>query len=256
MRRRGFTLIELLVVIAIIAILAAILFPVFAQAREKARQSSCTSNLKQIGMGIMMYVQDNDECFSARTNSSGTTGAPGDVRPDVLGRGNINMPSMFSNWEVFYQPYVKNSGVWLCPSGTKPLMTPFAGGIIDGNLTPAPILNNYAYNFDLLAPGPLQPIGLAQLGSPAELIVALDARNSFCISSTNDFTNLRSNACLGLIVAVPANTNSAQAIRHSSMANVLFADGHVKSVTKEFLAWQVNRTAENLPWGYPITGTP
>src|ERR1051326_5185091 len=61
--RRGFTLIELLVVIAIIAILAAILFPVFAQAREKARQSTCQSNFKQIGMAVMMYLQDNDEMF-------------------------------------------------------------------------------------------------------------------------------------------------------------------------------------------------
>ncbi|MEO6908674.1 MAG: DUF1559 domain-containing protein, partial [Abditibacteriaceae bacterium] len=63
MKRKGFTLIELLVVIAIIAILAAILFPVFARARENARRASCMSNLKQIGLGVMMYVQDYDERY-------------------------------------------------------------------------------------------------------------------------------------------------------------------------------------------------
>ena len=75
-RKTGFTLIELLVVIAIIAILAAILFPVFAQAREKARQTSCMSNIKQIGTAMMMYVQDSDETLP-RAFSGGTTAAPG-----------------------------------------------------------------------------------------------------------------------------------------------------------------------------------
>jgi len=71
--RKGFTLIELLVVIAIIAILAAILFPVFARAREKARQTSCLSNVKELGLGLMMYVQDYDECFpyGRHTDTSG-----------------------------------------------------------------------------------------------------------------------------------------------------------------------------------------
>ncbi len=89
MRRHGFTLIELLVVIAIIAILAAILFPVFARAREKARQSSCSSNLKQIALGALMYMQDYDE------------------RSGYLW-----------NWWEQWAPYIKNDQIWVCPSDT------------------------------------------------------------------------------------------------------------------------------------------
>ena len=97
MRRRGFTLIELLVVIAIIAILAAILFPVFARAREKARQSSCLSNVKQVMLGVLMYAQDYDEMVPLIY----TTGAPA-----------VN----FVVWPTAVQPYVKNDQVWVCPS--------------------------------------------------------------------------------------------------------------------------------------------
>ena len=93
--RKGFTLIELLVVIAIIAILAAILFPVFARAREKARQTSCLNNLKQIGLAVAMYIQDYDEtypCVASSFNACGIT--------------------------AFLNPYIKNNQVWLCPSGS------------------------------------------------------------------------------------------------------------------------------------------
>jgi prepilin-type N-terminal cleavage/methylation domain-containing protein len=125
-QRRGFTLIELLVVIAIIAILAAILFPVFAQAREKARQTTCTSNLKQIGTAFMMYVQDYDETYAP------WTGACAD-------------PSL--RWALRYMypglvdPYIKNGAnvqtgelkdVWACPSSKAGL---------------GAVSNTYAYNF-------------------------------------------------------------------------------------------------------------
>ncbi len=111
-RKNGFTLIELLVVIAIIAILAAILFPVFAQAREKARAISCISNVKQLGLGAMMYAQDYDEtllpagqryphqrlaCFDGDTNF------------------NAN-PRAWVDWEVALYPYLKNEGIIACPS--------------------------------------------------------------------------------------------------------------------------------------------
>src|SRR5712691_8661297 len=98
--RRGFTLIELLVVIAIIAILAAILFPVFAHAREKARQTSCLSNLRQLASGMMMYAEDNDGLF-----------VPAVARPS---RDIKNLYEM--SWMALIEPYTKNRGIYICPS--------------------------------------------------------------------------------------------------------------------------------------------
>ena len=105
MKRSGFTLIELLVVIAIIAILAAILFPVFARAREKARQASCESNLKQLATGMMMYVQDYDEMTPAFGFSGNHTGQTGNA---------LN----YYMWQEVVQPYVKNWQLFKCPSNT------------------------------------------------------------------------------------------------------------------------------------------
>ncbi len=102
-RKSGFTLIELLVVIAIIAILAAILFPVFAQAREKARQISCTSNMKQIGLAILQYQQDYDEAYP----SSDWWNVPGGTSP--------------VGWPTRVQPYIKNLAVFGCPDDPSAL---------------------------------------------------------------------------------------------------------------------------------------
>ena len=101
-RKHAFTLIELLVVIAIIAILAAILFPVFARARENARRTSCSSNIKQLAMGVMQYVQDYDErypwMYSYYLDSDGVNHA--------------------HNWPTLIYPYVKSNQVYVCPSAT------------------------------------------------------------------------------------------------------------------------------------------
>src|SRR5262245_5331462 len=102
--RRGFTLIELLVVIAIIAILAAILFPVFAQAREKARAATCVSNLKQLGLGMLMYAQDYDETI------------PQWKWDQSYASGNVSKNNATSIWWNAIYPYVKNVGVYACPS--------------------------------------------------------------------------------------------------------------------------------------------
>jgi len=109
MKRRGFTLIELLVVIAIIAILAAILFPVFAKARDAARRSTCLSNTKQIGTGILMYAQDYDERL---------------VPPSV---GTCQAVDSFG-WGDLIQPYVKNTGLLQCPSNSVKVKVVNTGG--------------------------------------------------------------------------------------------------------------------------------
>ncbi len=101
MYKKGFTLIELLVVIAIIAILAAILFPVFARAREKARQSSCLSNCKQIALALLQYAQDYDERFPRHCDNGG---------PALTGSQDC--------WLGVLTPYIKNTQVWYCPSQT------------------------------------------------------------------------------------------------------------------------------------------
>src|SRR5262245_24681814 len=116
--RRGFTLIELLVVIAIIAILAAILFPVFAQAREQARAAQCLSNLKQIGTAVLMYTQDYDELYPIDASSCGS------------GAGRSQPCSKWNpDWRPESQtaPYLKNTGVFFCPSSSRPKVTWDAG---------------------------------------------------------------------------------------------------------------------------------
>jgi prepilin-type N-terminal cleavage/methylation domain-containing protein/prepilin-type processing-associated H-X9-DG protein len=126
-KNRGFTLIELLVVIAIIAILAAVLFPVFAQAREKARSSACLSNMKQSCYGLMMYVQDHDGYFPYWSMEQG----------GYFGWFSRQKGRLFFTWEDQIQPYVKNWNVFVCPSRTS---TGWAGlhtyGITSGAFCP------------------------------------------------------------------------------------------------------------------------
>src|SRR5690242_16164129 len=130
-RREGFTLIELLVVIAIIAILAAILFPVFAQAREKARQASCTSNIKQVTLAALMYVQDYDETFVDaginpffnHQNSQGQYDNGASITSDTPYAGCMGWPCVLPTGEATFAarltPYIKNYAVWACPSANN-----------------------------------------------------------------------------------------------------------------------------------------
>jgi prepilin-type N-terminal cleavage/methylation domain-containing protein/prepilin-type processing-associated H-X9-DG protein len=154
--RSGFTLIELLVVIAIIAILAAILFPVFAKVREKARQTSCMSNLKQDALGITQYVQDNDEEFPLAQphNSSGWINSLF-TTPPTLRPGSTALRSIY--WSNSIQPYIKSLGTYTCPSGVPWLADdpPVAGEIAV----------SYTYN------GYLQSSTQAAVLAPASVIM-------------------------------------------------------------------------------------
>jgi prepilin-type processing-associated H-X9-DG protein/prepilin-type N-terminal cleavage/methylation domain-containing protein len=128
--RGGFTLIELFVVIAVVAILAALLFPVFAQAREKARSSSCLSNMKQLGAAIMMYVQDNDEKMPYGYERDIT-------RPP--GQGQLFW------WQDLCRPYVRNEQVYTCPSASPHMSYPY-NRPFNKVLYPDPLIKDYIAN--------------------------------------------------------------------------------------------------------------
>jgi prepilin-type N-terminal cleavage/methylation domain-containing protein/prepilin-type processing-associated H-X9-DG protein len=144
-KRRGFTLIELLVVIAIIAILAAILFPVFGRARENARRASCQSNLKQIALGIKQYVQDYDERFPLDGSGTG----------DTIG------------WAYIIQPYVKSEQIFQCPSDT---VAPPSGADLATRAATAGF-TDYWYNGNLVTASGATGINEAQLTNSANTVL-------------------------------------------------------------------------------------
>ena len=190
--RRGFTLIELLVVIAIIAILAAILFPVFAKAREKARQTSCLNNAKQLGLAFMQYVQDYDEKYpfsSCRYNA-----APG--------------PMEYKWWDIVY-PYIKNNQVYCCPSAAD------AGA--------GKISYNYNYNIGLYGDSG-GGVAMATILYPAQTIILNEKSNC---SKTLGSTSL----CCWAFRLWPASGIyywGEWELPHNNGCNLTFADGHAK----------------------------
>ena len=134
-RRRGFTLIELLVVIAIIAILAAILFPVFAKAREAARKTSCSSNLRQLGMAVMQYVQDYDETFPPRFPNP----AAGAAFPCK--------PCRTIDYRDYIRPYVKTEPMFRCPSDSGIPSAIAAEPTLGGPVWREPVVGGYGSSY-------------------------------------------------------------------------------------------------------------
>jgi prepilin-type N-terminal cleavage/methylation domain-containing protein/prepilin-type processing-associated H-X9-DG protein len=216
-QKKGFTLIELLVVIAIIAILAAILFPVFSRAREQARKTACLSNLKQIGQALMMYVQDWDE------------GYPFNIMWCSL------QPNQYFQMTAAYRldPYLKSPGVWQCPSSCM-------GRHLVNRKRP----DGSASNLDYVYPGSFYGyyvnvgynpymgrvcpynttlIKQSQLPTPAETVAIADSSlgSVACGGRTVVYANVCNAGC-NRKVRLRSNT------RHTEGSNLVFADGHAK----------------------------
>ena len=193
-RRNGFTLIELLVVIAIIAILAAILFPVFARAREKARQTSCLSNIKQISLGILMYAQDYDEKFQNLGMCGAPAGAP-------------------QKWWDCTLPYTKNNQIYLCPSASS----------VDGGTSLVPTGCNYGFN--IWAYRALGWYAVVQVPAPSSTIMIGD-RDLGCARLLSSRCVVAGCACYSS--QHPVQNSHYLVARHNGGANYGFMDGHAK----------------------------
>jgi prepilin-type N-terminal cleavage/methylation domain-containing protein len=246
--RRGFTLIELLVVIAIIAILAGILFPVFAHAREKARASACLSNLKQIGAGLMMYVQDYDEAYPLN-------------RFDM--HGDACHPIGWT-WKEAIEPYVKSLAVYVCPAahwariepccyGSTRIKTSYAlnGSIFSINAYRGP---KGQVQWDTTSPGPKKrtsPRMASEIDRPADslFLIEQDSQLWFGGCPDNGDWTIGEGGC---------------APDHHSCGNTwVFCDGHAKwaKLVQTMTPWDAwndregpNPQIQNLPKHDKIVG--
>jgi len=202
--KRGFTLIELLVVIAIIAILASILFPVFARARENARRASCQSNLKQIALGMFMYNQDYDEKLPRiYTSPAGTT----DFTPNAS-----TVATRDVGWAEAMQPYLKSTQIFQCPSES--------GAPTATTLDTGATYSDYWYNnavdgqSDATFDYPAQTVLLGDGGAGSSAYSSNGCAASPCASPDVS----------GVLATIPGGG----ALRHLDGTNFAFADGHVK----------------------------
>jgi prepilin-type N-terminal cleavage/methylation domain-containing protein/prepilin-type processing-associated H-X9-DG protein len=244
-KKSGFTLIELLVVIAIIAILAAILMPVFAQAREKARATSCLSNAKQIGLAIYQYVQDYDERFPATRFTR-----PGP--PRVCDSG-----TRFQQWNYTIQPYIKNEQVFKCPSDfsttgnaaipdSRKRSYVLLAGLFDASVN---VANGCAYPGGIS--GPNWGASLAEINSPAGTVMCYERWENGSHQDTASFVhaNLASDWCVIGGVQYPRKsrwfTYNPPTFEppHMNRGTLIFCDGHAKQLKYE-QTWSGSSTPE------------
>lgn len=219
---KAFTLIELLVVIAIIAILAAILFPVFGRARENARRSSCQSNLKQIGLGVLQYAQDFDEQMVAS----------GYRYPDTTQDAYNN-----AKWMDVVQPYVRSTQLFACPSDSRGDQTflPYLQRGAAQKRFGSYGLNNAFYNTNDNITGPGgQPLSKIQSAATTVLVGDVNYYGSsadfYCASQSTPFVPAVLDGKNGMRSNWGSPGDEALIERHLETTNILFCDGHVKSM--------------------------
>lgn len=215
--RRGFTLVELLVVIAIIGLLAALLFPVFAKVREKARQTTCASNLRQLGQAFMLYAQDYDQRLPDPMNM--TMGL--DVTKD------INTIKINQAWETYLRPYTKNAEINHCPSDpfSFPLKVP------NTNTT---LFSSYGTPFNV------QGKSLSEMPASALTVLLVENRQFDHFAA-----NYWAVSQLGKTSFTPPEGALWEQpdFFHNDVGNYLFVDSHVKSLhgpTPKFPGYKTN----------------
>ena len=231
-KKTGFTLIELLVVIAIIAILAAILFPVFAKAREKAREANCSSNVKQMTLGILMYIEDWDDTYPPECSYPNSAPMPNGVSIGAL------------YWWHLLHPYSKNFAIFNCPSIMRNNALIYTGGMYD--LPQGVPYGNYSYGYNIYIGGVwwgnniTQTANASKIKNPADTILLCDC-NLYLAGPTPAVQQ-------ATYTSQPPFGRHGENSNYKGLSIVGFADGHVKTTPTESIQTSGPRVASDPVW--------